>query len=618
MGTGELRAILGVVCLASILSCTGESGPSPGIAPIKLNQVGFHPAAQKLAVVPAEGATRFEVTSAAGDEVLFAGDLGPAEHCPFSGEDVRIADFSTFRRPGHYKLVVPDAGESFLFEIEESAHRGLAAGALKAFYYARSGTFLEPRWAGPWARPAGHPDLEVRVHVSAASQKRPEGTTLASPGGWYDAGDYNKYTVNSSISTWTLLIAWEHYPDLFADLEVGIPESDNGIPDVVDEALWNLRWMLTMQDPDDGGVYHKLTTKRFEPFVMPHRAQAPRYVVQKSTAAALGLAATAAAAGRILARWPRHQELAERCLTAARTAWAWAHRHPDVLFDPPPDILTGDYAFPRDELVDEFFWAGVELFLATGEAGFLEGIDPTAVEGGVPSWDWVGPLGWVSLAHHGIVPPGFTEDLIEERIFAVANHLRKQAESSAYRVAMGAYPERFLVGQSGKDFSWGSNGVALNQGLMLLAAFRLTGDPGYVDAASSSLDYVLGRNATGYCFVTGFGSRSPMNPHHRPSATDGIVQPVPGLVVGGPHGGRQDPFFCRLRYPSKLPARAYLDAQCSYATNEIAINWNASLVYVAGALAARAEDRAFRPSMPEQSWVGPYAEADLQGSFEVR
>ena len=114
-------------------------------------------------------------------------------------------------------------------------------------------------------------------------------------------------------------------------------------------------------------------------------------------------------------------------------------------------------------------------------------------------------------------------------------------------------------------------------------AWRLTADPGYLRAAAAALDYLLGRNATGYSFVTGHGAATPRAPHHRPSAADTVAAPVPGLLVGGPNPGRQD--GCP-GYPSALPARAYVDGACSYASNEIAINWNAPLADLAGALDA--------------------------------
>src|SRR5690606_4601775 len=139
-----------------------------------------------------------------------------------------------------------------------------------------------------------HPDTEVEVHASAASADRPAGTVISAPRGWYDAGDYNKYIVNSGISTWTLLAALEHFPTFWRQRDVNIPESGDAVPDLLDEARWNLLWMLDMQDPADGGVYHKLTTLRFGGMEMPERDTARRYVVQKTTAATLDFAAVMA------------------------------------------------------------------------------------------------------------------------------------------------------------------------------------------------------------------------------------------------------------------------------------------------------------------------------------
>lgn len=135
-----------------------------------------------------------------------------------------------------------------------------------------------------------------------------------------------------------------------------------------------------------------------------------------------------------------------------------------------------------------------------------------------------------------------------------------------------------------EDFVWGSNSVGLNQAMMLIQAYRLNGNRDYLNAAQYLLDYVLGRNAVGMSFVTGFGENPTMHPHHRPSQADGIDNPVPGFLAGGPQPDQQDKNDCPVAYPSSLPAKSYLDHDCSYASNEIAINWNAPLVYVSAAL----------------------------------
>ena len=96
----------------------------------------------------------------------------------------------------------------------------------------------------------------------------------------------------------------------------------------------------------------------------------------------------------------------------------------------------------------------------------------------------------------------------------------------------------------------------------------------------------MGRNPLGRSMVTGVGTKPPMHPHHRPSEADGIDAPVPGFISGGPNPGQQDKAGCPVPYPSKMPALSWLDHYCSYASNEIAINWNAPLVYVSAALQA--------------------------------
>ena len=118
---------------------------------------------------------------------------------------------------------------------------------------------------------------------------------------------------------------------------------------------------------------------------------------------------------------------------------------------------------------------------------------------------------------------------------------------------------------------------------MLLYAHQLTKDKKYLQAAAQNLEYVLGRNATGYCYVTGFGSKRVMHPHHRVSEADGVVDPVPGLLAGGPNPGQQD-LASGLKYPSKQPDESFIDDMNSYASNEIAINWNATLVALLGGL----------------------------------
>ena len=573
------RLLLVVLLAAPAAARAQERGAaSPRI---RLDQIGFYPAAPKIAVIVDSVASRFAVVDDLHGDTVFRGRLAPPRRWAPSEETVRQADFSSLHRPGRYAVVVPGVGRSYPFVIDRAALRDVGRGAVKAFYFQRASMALEPRYAGRWSRPAGHPDTAVLIHPSAAGPTRAAGTTIASPGGWYDAGDYNKYVVNSGISTYTLLLLCEQYPNHVARLTTGIPESGGGVPDLLGEILWNLRWMRTMQDPADGGVYHKLTNAEFDRFERPDQATAPRYVVQKSTAATLDFAAVMAHASLVARRYPQALPgLADSLVAAAKQAWEWARAHPDVVYDQralnaryQPAIATGEYGDAH--LEDERSWAAAELFAAPGIDSFRVASAPlpsdTLV---VPSWGSVQALGLFTLVEHRAMLPSQAERLaLEQRLVALARPLVARARSSAYGVPIGGP----------RDWVWGSNAVVANQGIVLLQAYRLTADTSYRNAAVAALDYLLGRNATGYSFVTGYGAKTPLAPHHRPSASDTVAAPIPGLLVGGPNPGQQD--HCG-GYPSTLPALSYVDQQCNYAANEVAINWNAPFAFLSIAIDA--------------------------------
>lgn len=546
---------------------------------IRVNQIGFYPQGPKTAVVIDPASSAFSIVSETDGSAVYTGTLGPASVWSYSGENAAIADFSGFEGTGVFRVRVEGIGSSWPFEIKSFVHEDVAAAALKSFYYQRASMPLEETWAGKWKRAAGHPDTTVWVHASAATETRPEKTVLRSPKGWYDAGDYNKYIVNSGITMWTLLAAIEHFPEYAAAFRTGIPESGNGIPDLLDEILWNLRWMLTMQDPDDGGVYHKCTNANFDGFVMPNQARSQRYVVQKSVTATLDFAAVMAQAARVIEGFDAALPgLADSCLFAAEDAWAWASANPALLYNQTamntafdPDINTGAYG--DGSAADEFDWAAAEMYLTTGEAGYLAEADPFgSPDIRIPSWPNVATLGILSLLMRAesAATPGVDAASLKTRFLSFCDGLVRSSDLSAYGVVMGS---------GSNDFVWGSNAVAANQALCLLVAHSLTDEADYLDAALSNLDYCLGRNATGYSFVTGHGDKTPMRIHHRQSGSDGIADPVPGFLAGGPNPSQQDKNDGAV-YTSNLPAKSYSDMQASYASNENCINWNAPLVYV--------------------------------------
>ncbi len=580
------RAFISISAILSLFSAGSLAQGDSNQSKIRLNQIGFYPDAPKIAIVLADKASSFTLQTTSR-HTAFTGRLKRSQQQDPAGRFTWIADFSAYHQPGEYILAVPGAGNSYPITISRSVHEKVAAASIKAYYFMRASIPLEEKYAGKWHRAEGHPDDKVLVHASAVGSGRTEGSVISSPRGWYDAADYNKYIVNSGISTSTLLSLYEDFPDYMKTVKLNIPESGDGIPDVLNEVLWNLRWMLTMQDPIDGGVYHKLTNASFDKTVMPDKATTPRYVIFKSTAATLDFAAVMAQAARVFRQFPKKLPgLADSCRDASIYAWDWAVRNPDNIYNKyilndhfSPKITTSDYG-DRD-LRDEFVWAAAELFVTTRDIKYGASVNllpDSKTE--LPSWGQVGLLGYYSIAKNSdqLSNIGFKYlPDIKARILGFANNLIKDADKTAYQAVI--YKKR-------ANFAWASNSVAANQGIVLIQAYLLSHDRKYLKYALGNLDYILGRNGTGYSFVTGYGSKMPMHPNHRPSMADSVADPIPGLVVGGANPNMED----HIQLPSIVADQAYIDNEQAFAVNEVAINWNAAFAYLANAIEALQND----------------------------
>ena len=544
---------------------------------IKVNQVGYYPSETKVAVIePTVTAKSFVLKDAKGKKV-WSGKAVRTSVSPFTQKVRQVVDFSTVKTPGTYTFVAGKEEQKVV--IKENAFADVAKAAMKAFYLQRTGMPIEAKYAGAYARPAAHMDDKVVVHPSAASPLRPAGTVISSPYGWYDAGDFNKYIVNSGFTIGVLLQAYE-INKVYADkMNLVIPESEDAVPDFLDEVMYNLKWMITMQDPYDGGVYHKLTTPNFEGFEMPVNCHQTRYVVQKSTQASLDFAASLAQAARIYSAYPKYQSFAKEAVKAAERAYAWAVKNPTFYYDQngnnqkySPKVNTGMYDDKAS--ADEFFWAATELYLTTKQNSYFEqakSFMPQSYR--VPTWGEVSGLGvqqWINQSLLGKIDGiDFPVEKMKADLLAFCDDCMLRMPTSSFNAPHGNRVQ---------DFPWGSNSeMCAGQGIALTYAYTLTKDHKYLSAAIADADYLLGRNATGYCFVTGFGTKQVMHPHQRLSEADGIDAPLPGFLAGGPNPGQQD-IANVTTYPSKAADESYTDDMNSYASNEIAINWNAYLV----------------------------------------
>jgi endoglucanase len=529
---------------------------------IQINQVGYLPGFFKKFSVTDRNAYTFIIKNS-DDHVILTNSLSKGIFCEPSGQYVKTGEFSGISQPGVYTLTIQETGESVQITIKDTLNSVLRD-VMRAFYYQRASIDLPEQYAGKFHHNKGHPDTAAVFHPTTNRSG-----TADVRGGWYDAGDYGKYIINAGISCFRLLSLYELYPRLFGD-SLNIPESGNKVNDLLDEVRYEIEWFKRMQDID-GGVFFKVGALQWDGFVMPDKSTLPRYIIGKSTASTLNFSACLAMAGRIFRDIDK--QFSRDCIKRAIAAWDWAIQNPSV--DQPPEA-GGTGAYSDHYFEDEFFWAASELFTTTKKPVYKKYIERTKnVPVPITSSDWqnVGLCGYLTLVTH------FTENDVD----AVTNGniiIRNVADSIVSAVDTTPF------GVPSPQFSWGSNGYMLNYAAVCCYAYKQTGKRKYLNAVIDIVNYIFGNNATGYSFVTGYGFRSPLQPHHRIMGSDDIDEPYPGFLAGGPNSSRQDEVSKEpgVYYPYKEPARSYVDAVAAYASNEICINWNAVLVFVLGFL----------------------------------
>jgi len=534
------RAIIVAICLvagALALPAFAED------LQVRLNSIGFLPDGQKRASIAAP-CSGFAVVRVGDGRKVLSGKVGPPAVNPDMGETLALADFSKLHEAGAYYLEVPGVGRSAEFRIAADVYNFSYYTVMRGMYLWRCGTAVGGRHNGQtFSHGACHLDDAYLDFVGSGHAKK-DGVK-----GWHDAGDYNKYVVNAGFTVGVLFQAWEHFGPRIRRIGLDLPESGNGTPDFLSEIRWELEWLLSMQ-MEDGRVYHKVSARRFGGFVMPEKDTGERYFAPWSTAATADFAAVIAIAARDFE--PFDPPFARKCLAAARKSYGYLAAHPENHRADLSGFSTGAYQANDSS---RRLWAAGEMWQTTGDPAYLKDFQTRA--NALPrkvdrtcGWANVTDLGMYTylLSRRGGKDPSVA-DAIRADLLAVADEIVRTASAHGYGRPVGT------------AYYWGCNGDVAQQVQTLQVANMLRPDRRYVDTALDALAYLFGRNPYGRSFVTGLGHDPPLHPHDRRSANN--LDPWPGYLVGG-------------GWPK---ATDWQDKQENYRVNEIAINWNAALIY---------------------------------------
>jgi endoglucanase len=552
---------------------------------IHLNQVGYYPDATKVAIVVPGTSPRyvtktndgscwftnenlciekidssFDIYDAKSHEVVFSGSLIEGVKDPVSGDKVYYADFSQFNKKGSYYICVPGSGKSYSFQIEDNVYGNTQKALLKALYFQRCGCSLDKKHAGLYSHDICHTKISKLLENPSVE--------IDATGGWHDAGDYGKYITPAATTIGHLLYAYKLFASSFEELTL-IPESGNGVPDILNECRYELEWMLKMQDKDSGGVYHKVTTLRHADFIMPEKDTEQMYVFPVSSLATADFAASMALAYDVFKTVDL--SFANSMKEAALLAGTWLEKNPQFVPAPdnPPNGNTGLYDNNSD--LDERLWAASELYGITEDKKYQQ-LFLSLLES-VKSIDY----GWENVSGLGILAYVFNNNdgvdikiqkKLKEMLIADAEYTLNIHKKDAYGTAL--LPEHYV---------WGSNMVVANRAMSLILGEILTKNKEYGKAALEQIHYLLGKNPMGVSYITGCGENAYKNPHLRTTAADGIDEPMPGWVSGGPNKNPCDGMAPWFQENPQPVAKRYLDLLDCYSLNEMTIYWNSPVIF---------------------------------------
>jgi endoglucanase len=505
--------------------------PGVNVPAIKVDTVGYPTKWKKVAIAnvePLPNSAVLEDEKGTAVHTFSAADISSRGVDAASKDPVWQLDFSSVEAPGRYRVRVGSA-RSDVFEIGDAAYARALVAAQKFFYFQRTRTALvEPfaEWEGSkYLRPQpSHVHADVGWDLEDYPQKKRKWNVLA---GWHDAGNYDMYVPSTAPTAQALLMAYEAHPEVFRDGDLNIPESKNGVPDVLDEAKWGLDWVLSVQEKESGAFRTREAVMQWSPDLPADQDRTERWIAGPSTSSTAKAVAALAMAARV---YRKHDPaFAKRAAEAAQKGWAFLEQHPErivvdgkgspqPLWDDEPDRSDTGARFIAAVEMWRTFQSPEALDTARAALASPEAQPKQFVEG---AWANLSRWALTSLALDASVPEDVRNVARQRILEAVLPFRARIEESDGYRCASEL-----------DDYYWGHNSNLLEKAHLLLVAAELTGERWLVDAARDQWHWILGRNPNGYSMVTRVG-KGPDRIYH--TEWGRTSPPPPGYLVGGPN-----------------------------------------------------------------------------------
>jgi endoglucanase len=543
-------------------------GTPQSIKGLFADQVGYD--TYGIKTFSSEKYASYRILRTSDNKVMYTGtDIRMVASRVVGDNAVYVGDFTKFQTPGNYVIQLDNGKKSNPFDIGPNVYDATLRAAVRFFYYQRNNTEIAMPYAeGPWVHEKDQKELVLLP--------RSIGGTKFVRKGWHDAGDLAIYMPNHTYACFWLALAWDDFR--FKADNLNIPESGNGMPDILDELRWGLDWILDMQDTTDGGFFHNMCVLKNSPYTYGRTTPLTitgYELTNKTTAATAAAAGMLAYASTIFNDAKFDPAYAARMRRAATKGWEWLQAHPQQI-----NITENCDTYQDADDIHARFFCAAALFLATGEERFHQFVLTKD-----PGSQWISDfnnqtnMGYLLYLKN---PKGNAAKQGELRSMLVGRAQEANADREKHPFGFVGY------------YYWGSLGTSFARtGNYNLFDWNINKSQNSMFTAQQQLHYLFGQNSLGFVYFSGFGVNSMKNAfHHWLKTLNATPHNFPGLLPGGPNenpDANDRRFANGYNKPADTPVDQRYTDNDSWSTNEIAVNQSAQLVYVLCAAQAYAK-----------------------------